>query len=103
MTLRHYLAAVGQSPDEAQAWENMILKVAAKSGADVEKLSGIILRPLASGKVVPSDCHQLQEIGVTLSDSFMKLTPSGEATDKALFHELTRLGYNTEGGAENRG
>lgn len=95
--------ATGQTVEKVRQWQTVINAIAAKTGEPARDVAAIILRPLASGKAVPSDCHKLQEIGVPLSDSFMKLAPFGEATDKALFHELTRLGYNNEKGAGNRG
>ena len=89
MTLQHYLAAVGQSPDKAQAWENLILKVAAKAEADVEKLSGIILRILAAGKATGESCNQLQELGIPISRAFKGLVTDGNADGDLLGMELT--------------
>src|SRR5699024_9238430 len=61
-----------------------------------ENVASIILRILATGRVISADCWQLQEIGVPLSDSFMKLVPPGMVTGKELLYELTQLGYNSE-------
>ena len=89
MTLQHYLAAAGQSPDKAQAWENLIIKVAEKTEADVEKLSGIILRTLVAGKTTGESCNQLQELGIPLSDNFKNLVAAGNATNEMLGIALT--------------
>lgn len=95
-TLEERIMATGQTLERVREWQSIIESIAAKSGELKEDVASIILRPLASGKVMLADCYKLQEIGVPLSESFMKLVPPGEATSKALLHELTKLGYNTE-------
>jgi hypothetical protein len=94
-TLEERIMATGQTLEKVREWQSIIESIAAKSGEPKEDVSSIILRPLASGKVILDDCYKLQEIGVSLSESFMKLVPPGEATSKALLHELTRLGHNS--------
>ena len=95
-TLEERIMATGQTLERVREWQSIIESIAAKSGEPKEDVASIILRPLATGKVMLADCYKLQEIGVPLSESFMKLVPPGEATSKALLHELTRLGYNSE-------
>ena len=95
-TLEERIMATGQTLERVREWQSIIESIAAKSGEPKEDVASIILRPLATGKVMLADCHKLQEIGVPLSESFMKLVPPSEATSKALLHELTRLGYNSE-------
>lgn len=88
MTLQHHLAAAGQSPDKAHAWENLILKVAAKAEADVGKLSAIILQILAAGKMTGEACNQLQELGIPLSRAFKDLVSDGTVDGDLLGIEL---------------
>ena len=95
-TLEERIMATGQTLEKVREWQSIIESIAAKSGEPKEDVASIILRPLSSGKVMLADCYKLQEIGVSLSESFMKLVPPGEATSKALLHELTNLGYNSE-------
>ena len=95
-TLEERIMATGQTLERVREWQSIIDTIAAKSGEPKEDVASIILRPLSSGKVMLADCYKLQEIGVALSESFMKLVPPGEATSKALLHELTKLGYNSE-------
>ena len=95
-TLEERIMATGQNPERACEWQSIIESIAAKSDEPKDDVASIILRPLSSGKVMLEDCYKLQEIGVVVSESFMKLVPTGKATSKALFHELTRLGYNSE-------
>ena len=94
--LEERIMATGQTLERVREWQSIIDTIAAKSGEPKEDVASIILRPLATGKVMLADCYKLQEIGVPLSESFMKLVPPGEATSKALLHELTNLGYNSE-------
>ena len=95
-TLEERIMATGQTLEKVREWQSIIESIAAKSGEPKEDVASIILRPLATGKVILADCYQLQEIGVALSESFMKLVPISKATSKALLHELTRLGHNSE-------
>lgn len=95
-TLKEHIMATGQTVEKVRQWQAVINTIAAKTGKPTKDVAPIIMRPLASGKVVPSDARKLQEIGVPLSESFMKLTPYGKATDKDLLHELTRLGYSAK-------
>ena len=95
-TLEERIMATGQTLERVREWQSIIESIAAKTGEPKEDVASIILRPLATGKVMLADCYKLQEIGVPLSESFMKLVPLSKATSKALLHELTRLGYNRE-------
>ena len=95
-TLEERIMATGQTLERVREWQSIIESIAAKTGEPKDDVASIILRPLATGKVMLADCHSLQEIGVPLSESFMKLVPPGEATIKELLHELTRLGYNAK-------
>ena len=95
-TLEERIMATGQTLERVREWQSIIESIAAKTGEPKEDVASIILRPLATGKVMLADCYKLQEIGVSLSESFMKLVPPSKATSKALLHELTRLGYNRE-------
>lgn len=95
-TLEERIMATGQTLEKVRQWQSIIESIAAKTGEPKEDVASIILRPLASGKVKLADCYKLQEIGIPLSENFMKLVPPGEATNKALLHELTQLGYNSE-------
>lgn len=95
-TLEERIMATGQTLERVREWQSIIESIAAKSGEPKDDVASIILRPLASDKVILADCYQLQEIGVAVSESFMKLVPLGKATSKALLHELTRLGHNSE-------
>ena len=90
-TLDERIMATGQTLEKVREWQSIIESIATKSGEPKEDVASIILRPLSSGKVMLADCYKLQEIVVSLSESFMKLVPHGEATSKALLHELTRL------------
>ena len=100
-TLEERIMATGQTLERVREWQSIIESIAAKSGEPKEDVASIILRPLATGKVMLADCYKLQEIGVPLSESFMKLVPLSKATSKALLHELTRLGHNSEKAKQN--
>ena len=100
-TLEDRIMATGQNPERAREWQSIIESIAAKSDEPKEDVASIILRPLSSGGVMLEDCYKLHEIGVVVSESFMKLVPTGKATSKALFHELTRIGYNSEKARKN--
>lgn len=95
-TLEERIMATGQTLERVRQWESIIDTIAAKTGEPKENVASIILRILATGRVISADCWQLQEIGVPLSDSFMKLVPPGMVTGKELLYELTQLGYNSE-------
>ena len=100
-TLEERIMATGQNLERAREWQSIIESIAAKADEPEEDVASIILCPLSSGGVMLEDCYKLQEIGVVVSESFMKLVPTGKATSKALFHELTRLGYNSEKARKN--
>ena len=100
-TLEERITATGQTPERVSEWKSIIESIAAKADEPKDDVASIILRPLSSGKVMLEDCYNLQEIGVVVSESFMKLVPTGKATSKSLFHELTRLGYNSEKARKN--
>ena len=95
-TLEERILATGETLERVRQWESIIETIAAQTGEPKEDVASIILRPLATGKVMLADCYKLQEIGVPLSESFMKLVPLSKATSKALLHELIRLGHNSE-------
>lgn len=95
-TLEERIMATGQTLEKVREWQSIIESIAAKTGEPKDDVASIILRPLATGKVMLDDCHSLLEIGIPLSKSFMSYARTGPAGSKALFHELTQLGYNSE-------
>ena len=95
-TLEERILATGQTLERVRQWESIIETIAAKTGEPKDDVASIILRPLATGKVMLADCYKLQEIGVRSSNYFMTRVASENAGSNSLFHELTQLGYNRE-------
>ena len=95
-TLEERILATGETLERVRQWESIIETIAAETGEPTDDVASIILRPLATGKVMLADCYKLQEIGVRSSNSFMTRVASGNAGIDALLHELTQLGYNSE-------
>ena len=95
-TLEERILATGETLERVRQWESIIETIAAETGEPTDDVASIILRPLATGKVMLADCYKLQEIGVRSSNSFMTRVASESAGSNSLFHELTQLGYNSE-------
>lgn len=97
--LRATLISVGATPKGVGNWERLIRNIAARAGAQKDKVSSPILQTLAADKLTVDNLNQLNELGLNLSgvferilgNDFKDVISKGEITGDMLGMALTVL------------